>query len=609
MSRKWEDLKLSEPCLRHVTETLKFELATPTQAATIPLMLGNKDVAVEACTGSGKTLAFVIPLVERLFREKPSKATKQTVRALIVSPTRELATQIHEVLTQLISRDEYASRFAALCYIGGRNEQFEQKQLDETPQPVLFVVGTPGRLRHSICSLATRPLKDCDHLVLDEADRLMDAGFEQDMTVIFGCLPKQRRTCLFSATLAGEEIQQIARKAGMRNPALVQVSKSVAPEGSAIHHDLPTNLSNYYSVIPQSQKLPSLISFLEANASAAVVFFLTCASVEYHYSVMSALCPGLTIFRIHGKVAPASRVSTMEEFRACTGPRVLLATDLVARGIDVADVNWIIQFDCPQDPAFFVHRVGRTARAGRLGSALAFLLPNEASAYLAFLAKRGVAMAERKPDAGREDQSPAAVREKLTSVKREILLKANAAFVSFVRAYQAHVLSFIFSTKEVDLGDVATSFAVLRIPRVKEILGKKMANFTAHAIKPDDVPFSDSAREKARLKKAMKEATKEAVPVEKVTREKVVPLKPVIENRSRSEKRKVSRENKMAEWDDLQREERLAKKLKKGKISKKEFERLLLDEDSDLADLEYNRFSFKICTCRAGRMKLYSGRT
>ena len=140
MSRKWEDLKLSEPCLRHVTETLKFELATPTQAATIPLMLGNKDVAVEACTGSGKTLAFVIPLVERLFREKPSKATKQTVRALIVSPTRELATQIHEVLTQLISRDEYASRFAALCYIGGRNEQFEQKQLDETPQPVLFVV-------------------------------------------------------------------------------------------------------------------------------------------------------------------------------------------------------------------------------------------------------------------------------------------------------------------------------------------------------------------------------------------------------------------------------------------------------------------------------------
>ena len=268
----------------------------------------------------------------------------------------------------------------------------------------------------------------------------------------------------------------------------------------------------------------------------------------------------------------------MEEFRACKGPRVLLATDLVARGIDVADVEWIIQFDCPQDPAFFVHRVGRTARAGRLGSALALLLPNEASAYLAFLAKRGVVMQERKPDAGHPELHPLAVREKLTSTRREILLKANAAFVSFVRAYQAHVLSFIFSAKEVDLGDVATSFAVLRIPRVKEILGKKLENFVAHAVKPDDVKFSDPVREKARQKQVRE--VKPELPV--------IPVKVVkpLENRSRSEKRKVSRETKMAEWDDLQREERLAKKLRKGKISKKEFERLLLEEDSDLEEIE-----------------------
>jgi ATP-dependent RNA helicase DDX55/SPB4 len=285
----------------------------------------------------------------------------------------------------------------------------------------------------------------------------------------------------------------------------------------------------------------------------------------------------------------------MEAFRACQTPRVLLATDLIARGIDVADVNWIVQFDCPQDPSFFVHRVGRTARAGREGSALAMLLPNEAVAYIAFLAKRGVVLTERIAEGGKAELEPSLVRDKLTSVKREILMKATAAFVSFVRAYQAHVLSFIFSTKELDLGDVATSFSVLRIPRVKEILGKKFDNFTNHITKPDDVPFSDTLREKQRQKQIkVKEDMEQKEYEEKLNKEsekkeaKASAAKRKVElqkqSRSRSDKRKATRENREAEWDDLQKEERLAKKLRARKITQKEFDRLLLDENSSDSD-------------------------
>ena len=614
MSRAWDNLGLSEKTLRHLREDLKFEFATPTQATCIPLMLANKDVAVEACTGSGKTLSFVIPVVERLFKEAMAREasgevnpSEPVIRALIISPTRELASQIHEVVTALVSSDnDLSNRFASVCYVGGREEGFETMSVGSRTRPSqqpcpptvlnLIVVGTPGRIKHSVCRL---PQRNCEYLVLDEADRLLDPSFESEIGSILSALPKQRRTYLFSATLTSG-IHDLVKRAGMRNPAMVKVqrrSKDGSEDSEASNnHQLPSNLINEYVLLKQSEKMSYLYDFIKSHENTGmVVFFLTCASVEFHYSILSKLRDSnkgsvnpAPIYRLHGRMPPQLRIKTMEAFRR-TPNAVLLCTDLVARGIDVAHVDWIVQFDAPQDPAFFVHRVGRTARAGRDGGALLMLTEEEGESYVEFLKGRGVDMVQRLPNLAAPCTllSPNYIRENFTSLDRSILLQSSSAFVSYIRAYQAHLLHFIFSMQKLNIPEVALSFGCLRIPRVKEILGKKMVGFDNFHVKPDDVPFLQASRESKRLEELKKEKEKAGKELEdkKLQRTKAkeeeLRKKKELHVRTRSEKREATREGKRAEWDDLAREERLAKKLKQGKISKKEYEKVLLGKDDE----------------------------
>ena len=597
-NRDWGNLNLSSESEDFVSKVLGFQKASPVQAAVIPLFLSNKDVAVEACTGSGKTLSFLIPIIEMIMRTSdPVPEGRYRLRALILSPTRELATQIHEILVQYLkSSNKLSSQIAGVCFVGGRPDHVEEKMLAGCAGRSVISVCTPGRAKHLLLNSKTVALKYCDILVLDEADRLLTTDFETEVSSILSSLPKQRRTGLFSATLGCDDLGDLIKRAGLRNPARIKVSR--AGESGSSAHELPSQLRNYYMTVEQHKKLPALISFLHERIAAketVIVFFLTCASVEFHYDAIKAMLTSVdenAVHKLHGRMTPKTRKQSYKNFLKSENGSVLLATDLVARGLDVEDIRWIVQFDCPQDPSFFIHRVGRTARGGSAGASLALICPNEIIAYLPYLEKKGVPLLPfpALSAAGEEVDTCEFVRENLTTKKREHLLKANAAFVSFVRAYQEHKLKFIFEWKEVDVGVIAQSFGVLRLPRVKEILGKRIENFEKSEIAPDDVPYSDPKKEELRQQELAERAAEEQKAAEhpvRVKEEKVA----VEHTRSRSEKRQTKRRNDAEEWVSLATEARLAKKFKTGKISKAQFDDLieaLEFEDAEAEDSDHS---------------------
>ena len=590
-SRDWENLQVSAETLAFVKDTLKFDRATPVQAAVIPLFLNNKDVAVEACTGSGKTLCFLIPVVEMILRSsEPIPEGRYRIRSVIISPTRELATQIYDILVSYLkSSQKLQSQVASVCFVGGRPDTVEQKMLAGCTGRSVICVCTPGRAKFLL--LKDVVLKHCDILVLDEADRLLMTDFETEVSTILRALPKQRRTGLFSATLGSDDLSDLVKKAGLRNPARIKVSRS----GNE-HHEMPSHLQNFYAVAEQNEKLFVLVDFLrtqlKANATI-LVFFLTCASVEFHFEALTQLL-GSGVFKLHGRMTPKTRKSSYKKFLKAEGASVLVATDLVARGIDIEAVSWVVQFDCPQDPSFFIHRVGRTARGGSRGSSLALMCPHESVAYVPYLENKGVALQELEGHTNERTNACSYIRSTMTELNRDYLLKANAAFVSFVRAYQEHKLKFVFNARELDLGLVAQSFGVLRLPRVKEILGKPILNFTNSAVAPEDVPFPDPEKERVRLVELAEKKT-ELPP-------KVPKPKAPVEERSRSEKRKAKTRNVAAEWESLASEQRLVRKLRAGKISKDQFDELMAgvgegsgdeDEDDDEEELEKRKGNVK----------------
>ena len=610
-NRDWNNLPLSQESRAFVTSTLGFQRASPVQAAVIPLFLSNKDVAVEACTGSGKTLSFLIPIIEmNLKTEEHVTEGQYRLRSLILSPTRELATQIYEILGQYLkSSNKLSSRIASVCFVGGRPDHVEQKMLVGCAGRSVIAVCTPGRAKHLLIGSKDVALKHCDILVLDEADRLLTSDFETEVSAILSALPKQRRTGLFSATLGSDDLSNLIKKGGLRNPARIKVSRASANE-SASKHELPSQLSNFYLQTEQLRKLNWLIPFLKQRIErkeTVIVFFLTCASVEFHFEAIRKLLSvaGLSedaVHKLHGRMNPKLRKQSFKRFKASSSGSVLLATDLVARGLDVDDIKWIVQFDCPQDPSFFIHRVGRTARGGNSGASLALMCPNEVVAYLPYLEKKGVLLSEFPTGTVEVDASLdicSFVREHLTTVRREDMLKANAAFVSFVRAYQEHKLKFIFSWKEVDIGSIAQSFGVLRLPRVKEILGKKIENFMRSDVSPDDVKFEDPRKEAQRIEeletKQQEEPLKKVVIKEKPT----VKPAPVEEKRTRSEKREAKRRNSAQEWDSLASEERLAKKLRAGKISQEEFDALVEGLDIENSEDDFSDDDDSVVTTKS----------
>eukprot|EP01133_Synstelium_polycarpum_P013856 gene13856-16340_t len=504
-------------------EHLGFSNMTPVQSASIPLFLTNKDVLVEACTGSGKTLAFVVPIVEIIRRRDASVPLKKTdIASIVITPTRELATQIYSVLQEfIVPREEKVDEemkqegeeekkveekkkkeqeISSLLLIGGTEIYDDIQRFNKEGGNI--IVGTPGRIDEFMSRVDKNGLrvKQFEVLIMDEADRLLDMGFHASITAILNRLPKQRRTGLFSATQTCE-VKELART-GMRNP--VRVAVTVQAKDSLEVQSIPASLNNMYMMVPLADKFNQLIHFLSTSVDKykIIIYFLTCADVDYFYKLAKSMkvLADKPLYSLHGKAPHDKRQGVFAKFSA-EKSGALFATDLASRGLDIPNIDWVVQFDAPQDPKAFVHRIGRTARMGRDGNALIFLTEEE-DTYIEFLKLRKVPLSLREATTEAPDLS-GQVRSAVM-VDRDLMEKGILAFVSHTRAYKEHLCPFIFIFHKLDLAQMARGFGLLRLPRMPEF--KNSTEEWPYQVATEiieRVPYSEKKREKQRVAKLL----------------------------------------------------------------------------------------------------------
>lgn len=469
----WNELKPQlSPCVLRALEQLGFLQMTPVQKSTIPLFMSYKDAVVQAVTGSGKTIAFIIPAIELIMRRIADGRPWQRneIAALIISPTRELATQIFTVLGQFLdiinvdSSSENRPEFSRALFIGGCEIKDDISQF--VKNGAHFVIGTPGRIDDLLKRTNVFNSKEVEVLVLDEADRLLDMGFEKQLSSIITTLPKQRRTALFSATMT-DGLNRLV-KAGLRNPVSVSVKVHMACGEVLTEQKIPSTLRIYYRICEAHEKLGHLINILlEAPEMKFMVYFSTGACVDYYFRLLSlyTAVSNLKFHSLHGKMDPKRREAVYAKFTASIGG-VLICTDVAARGLDIPDIDWVVQFDPPQDPKAFAHRCGRTARIGREGKAIVFLTPAE-DTYVEFLSIRNLPITESAVAQVSTDYLQ--WQRVSASQDRDIYEKGLKAFVSWIRSYKEHQASYIFQLKKLDMGSVARSFGLLRLPKMPEL--------------------------------------------------------------------------------------------------------------------------------------------
>ena len=360
----FEELNLSAPLLRAVQEA-GYETPSPIQAAAIPPVLSGRDLMGCAQTGTGKTAAFALPMLDRLTANAPRR--KGAIRALILTPTRELALQIGE------SFDAYGKylKLRSTVIFGGVGQA---PQVEALKKGVDILIACPGRL-NDLIGQGFIDLSDLEIFVLDEADHMLDMGFVHDVKKVIAKLPKVRQNLMFSATMPAE-IEQLA--AGiLRDPAFVKVDP-VSSTVDRIQQSL-------YHVEKGNKKflLPWLIKNLQPPVVNALVFSRTKHGADKIARDLTK--QGIPAAAIHGNKSQTARVTALENFKAGK-TKVLVATDIAARGIDISELSHVFNYDLPEVPETYVHRIGRTARAGADGTAVSFCAPEEME-YLAGIEK------------------------------------------------------------------------------------------------------------------------------------------------------------------------------------------------------------------------------
>ncbi|MDE1713033.1 DEAD/DEAH box helicase (plasmid) [Chromobacterium amazonense] len=353
----FSELGLSPEILRAIEEQ-GYSQPTPIQEKAIPLVLSGRDLLAAAQTGTGKTAAFMLPILERLkkFANTSVSPAMHPVRALVISPTRELADQIGE---NVKSYTKYLPLRATTVY-GGVNMD---PQTQELRRGVEILIATPGRLLDHIQQKSIQ-LNKVEVLVLDEADRMLDMGFIQDIRKIMGMLPKERQTLLFSATFA-PEIKRLAADF-MHAPQTVEVARQNATNDQV--EQLVFQVDNF----KKRQLLAHLIRSREM--SQVIVFCKTKISADQLARDLKR--DGLDAEAIHGDKTQGARLETLAGFKEGK-LRVLVATDVAARGLDISELPYVVNFELPNSPEDYVHRIGRTGRAGAKGVAISLMSPEE----------------------------------------------------------------------------------------------------------------------------------------------------------------------------------------------------------------------------------------
>lgn len=347
---KFRDLGLSEMMLNSLRKK-GFEEPTPIQAKTIPFLLANKkDLIGKAQTGTGKTAAFGIPIIENIVPDS------KKVQAIILAPTRELAIQVAEELSSFA--EEQKTKIIAVY--GG---QPIERQIDRLRRGVDIVVGTPGRILDHL-ERKTLDISKVSYIVLDEADEMLNMGFIDDIETILKAAPKQRRTVLFSATMP-QHIERLAKQYMNEYEVIAAASDNISK----------ANIQQIYFEVPQSDKFEALFRIIDVEESFyGLVFCRTKLDAdEIAHKLANRGCRAEAI---HGDLSQGQREKVLQKFKA-KKITVLVATDVAARGIDVDNLTHVINYSLPQDPESYVHRIGRTGRAGKTGIAITLITPSE----------------------------------------------------------------------------------------------------------------------------------------------------------------------------------------------------------------------------------------
>jgi ATP-dependent RNA helicase DeaD len=334
--------------LKHVA----YEVPSPVQAGIIPRALAGADVLGQARTGTGKTASFAIPILEKL--DQPARGHQP--RALVLVPTRELAVQVRDEIERL----SHGRKIRATAVYGGKPLR---SQIDRLQKGADIVIGTPGRILDHL-GRGTLQLEQLDFVVLDEADRMLDIGFRPDIEKILRRCPAKRQTLLLSATVA-PAIEKLAQRY-MRDPEVLDFS----PKGKTVD-----TIEQRYFTVDEIRKFDLLLRLLKREQPAqAIVFCRTKRGADKVHRKLSQKVDGVDV--IHGDLQQSARDRVMKSFRA-NEAKILVATDVVGRGIDVTNISHIINFDMPQSSDDYVHRVGRTGRMGREGIAFTFVTPEQ----------------------------------------------------------------------------------------------------------------------------------------------------------------------------------------------------------------------------------------
>ena len=537
-SLAWENLRYDlHPWIKEAIASMGYPTMTPVQASTIPLLSGNKDVVVEAVTGSGKTLSFVIPVLQkisdRLYKpdsdgDLPEPIKRGHMLSIVLSPTRELANQIQTVFNQVLQYlpedDNYnnkSRRIGTQLLVGSIGNVRDDLNQFLQNQPHILI-GTPGRILEFLGSSQSIKTSSLEIVILDEADKLLDFLFEKDVINILKKLPKQRRTGLFSATIssAGNTIF----RTGMNNPVKVQVkSKNYLGEQS----NSPKSLQLSYMLINPELKITNLLTILSKyQYKKAIVYFPTCTSVKHFYQIFNKIYQNhppatdgeepLKFFSLHGQLNTKSRLKTLDNFTQGDinlYKHILMTTDVAARGIDIPDVDLVIQIDPPTDPNVFLHRCGRTGRANKVGRAIVMLNDNsQEEDYIGFMEVKGILLSK-------QDSIPAVknFHSDFQKKLRKYMLEDRArhelavkSYVGFIRYYSKHVASSIFRLATLDYLAIAKMYGLLRLPKMPET--KYIDNtlmptdgWLGDVIDMDKYSYADKVQEQIRLENLEKD--------------------------------------------------------------------------------------------------------
>ncbi|KAG7169371.1 ATP-dependent RNA helicase DDX10-like 1 [Homarus americanus] len=468
------------PLSRKTLKGLKdgsFTVPTKVQRQSLIFSLHGTDVVAAAKTGSGKTLAFIIPLLEMLYCKRWSPM--DGLGALVITPTRELAYQIFEVLKKVGKEHD----FSAGLVIGGKDLKYEWNRVSTCN----IMICTPGRLLQHMTENPEFTSDNVQMLILDEADQCLSMGFADTMNCILQELPSDRQSLLFSATQT-RDVKDLIR-AGCNNPVFCSVheySKTSTPK----------SLKESYVICDVHDKFTFLWSFIRHHRKHKILVFLaTCKQVQFLNSMFCKLHPGLSVMGLHGSMHQLRRMAIYDEFcrKKCA---VLFATDVAARGLDIPAVDWVVQADCPEDVTAYIHRVGRTARFFRNGEAILLLTPSEEQAMLTCLGTKNILV-------DKIDVDPAKMQS--INIKIEIILsKYSNLKEEAVRAFKAYLKHLalmknkkVFDVTAVDLDAFARSLGLAVTPRIRFLEKKLKQKFgqkstTADTLKPElesDVSF------------------------------------------------------------------------------------------------------------------------